>query len=31
MPFLCVALCRHYLDRLGDVLHHNVDKVLLCA
>src|SRR5262249_43334267 len=28
---VCVALCRHYLDRFGEVLHHNVDKVLLCA
>lgn len=25
------ALCRFYLDRFGLVLHHNVDKVLLCA
>jgi S-adenosylmethionine synthetase len=24
-------LCRHYLDHFGRVLHHNVDKVLLCA
>lgn len=24
-------LCRHYLDRFGTVLHHNVDKVLLCG
>jgi S-adenosylmethionine synthetase len=23
------ALCRHYLDRFGKVLHHNVDKALL--
>ena len=28
---LSTALCRHYLDRFGTVLHHNVDKVLLCA
>jgi S-adenosylmethionine synthetase len=24
-----LALCRHYLERFGRVLHHNVDKVLL--
>ena len=24
-------LCRHYLDRFGEVLHHNVDKALLCG
>lgn len=23
------VLCRHYLDRFGEILHHNVDKVLL--
>lgn len=28
---LSSALCRFYLDRFGTVLHHNVDKVLLCA
>ncbi|HLH31072.1 MAG TPA: methionine adenosyltransferase, partial [Terriglobia bacterium] len=28
---VCVALCRYYLDRFGIILHHNVDKVLLCA
>lgn len=27
----CVKLCRHYLDRFGVILHHNVDKVLLCG
>jgi len=26
---VCVRLCRHYLERFGQVLHHNVDKVLL--
>ena len=26
-----VQLCRHYLDRFGTILHHNVDKVLLCG
>lgn len=26
---LSLALCRHYLDRFGAVLHHNVDKALL--
>lgn len=24
-------LCRGYLDRFGEVLHHNVDKALLCG
>lgn len=24
-------LCRHYLERFGAILHHNVDKVLLCG
>jgi S-adenosylmethionine synthetase len=28
---VCVRLCRQYLDRFGEILHHNVDKVLLCA
>ena len=28
---MCVRLCRHYLDRFGVILHHNVDKVLLCG
>ena len=28
---ICVRLCRWYLDRCATVLHHNVDKVLLCA
>lgn len=26
-----VALCRYYLDHFGAILHHNVDKVLLCG
>ncbi len=26
---ICVALCRHYQERFGTILHHNVDKVLL--
>jgi S-adenosylmethionine synthetase len=26
---LSVRLCRHYLERFGRILHHNVDKVLL--
>jgi S-adenosylmethionine synthetase len=26
---VCLRLCRHYLDRFGEILHHNVDKVLL--
>ena len=37
--FICDALaetlsrnlCRHYLDRFGEILHHNVDKALLCG
>lgn len=28
---VCVRLCQHYLERFGVILHHNVDKVLLCA
>lgn len=28
---ICLRLCRWYLDRFEMVLHHNVDKVLLCA
>ena len=28
---VCVRLCRYYLERFGVILHHNVDKVLLCA
>lgn len=24
-------LCRHYLDCFGEILHHNVDKALLCG
>lgn len=24
-------LCRHYLDTFGEILHHNVDKALLCG
>src|SRR5512134_3980837 len=24
-------LCRHYRDHFGEVLHHNVDKALLCG
>jgi S-adenosylmethionine synthetase len=26
-----VRLCRYYLEHFGVILHHNVDKVLLCA
>ena len=26
-----MALCRFYRDRFGFILHHNVDKILLCA
>jgi S-adenosylmethionine synthetase len=28
---ISVELCRYYLERFGAVLHHNVDKVLLCG
>jgi S-adenosylmethionine synthetase len=28
---ICVRLCQHYLQRFGVILHHNVDKVLLCG
>ncbi|MDP2345169.1 MAG: methionine adenosyltransferase [Deltaproteobacteria bacterium] len=28
---ICVRLCRYYLDNFGVILHHNVDKVLLCG
>ena len=27
----CVRLCRYYLERFGLILHHNVDKILLCG
>lgn len=27
----CVRLCHHYQERFGVILHHNVDKVLLCG
>lgn len=28
---VCVCLCRAYRQRFGEILHHNVDKVLLCG
>lgn len=28
---VCTALCRAYRERFGTILHHNVDKVLLCG
>lgn len=28
---LCVRLCRYYIDHFGVILHHNVDKLLLCG
>lgn len=28
---LSLALSRHYLERFGTILHHNVDKALLCG
>lgn len=27
----CVQLCRYYRSQFGTILHHNVDKVLLCG
>ena len=31
MDAISVALCKEYLDRTGDILHHNIDKGLLVA
>lgn len=28
---ICRALCRTYLEVFGAIMHHNVDKILLCA
>ena len=28
---LSQSLCRHYRERFGEILHHNVDKALLCG
>jgi S-adenosylmethionine synthetase len=28
---ICVRLCRVYQERFGTILHHNVDKILLCG
>jgi S-adenosylmethionine synthetase len=28
---VCVRLCQYYQERFGIILHHNVDKVMLCA
>jgi S-adenosylmethionine synthetase len=28
---ICIRLCRHYQERFGVILHHNVDKLLLCG
>lgn len=28
---ISVCLCRYYLDHVGVILHHNVDKILLCG
>jgi S-adenosylmethionine synthetase len=28
---ISVQLCRYYLARFGTILHHNVDKILLCG
>lgn len=28
---ICIRLCRFYTERFGVILHHNVDKILLCA
>ncbi|UCE56114.1 MAG: methionine adenosyltransferase [Desulfobacterales bacterium] len=31
MEAISLALCKEYLDRTGDILHHNIDKGLLAA
>jgi len=31
MEAISLALCKEYLDRSGDILHHNIDKGLLAA
>jgi S-adenosylmethionine synthetase len=28
---ITLRLCRYYLERFGAILHHNVDKILLCG
>lgn len=28
---ISIWLCRHYTKRFGSILHHNVDKILLCG
>ena len=28
---ISIQLCRYYLERFGAILHHNVDKILLCG
>lgn len=28
---VCITLCRYYQEEFGLILHHNVDKVLLCG
>jgi S-adenosylmethionine synthetase len=28
---ICVRLCRYCMDQFGLILHHNVDKILLCG
>jgi S-adenosylmethionine synthetase len=28
---ITLGLCRYYLERFGAILHHNVDKILLCG
>lgn len=28
---ISAALCRAYFEQFGEILHHNVDKILLCA
>ena len=28
---ISTALCRYYLEHFGFILHHNVDKILLCG
>ena len=29
--YFCVRLCRYYLEHFDTILHHNVDKILLCG
>lgn len=31
MESVCISLCREYLERTGQILHHNIDKGMLVA